>query len=407
MKTIGILFGMESTFPPALVERINSMNVDGISAEFVKVGGVKMADLMKYDVILDRISQDIPFYRAILKNAALGGTRVVNNPFWWSADDKFFNYALASKIGIPVPRTVLLPSKNHPPETTADSMRNLIYPLNWEEIFEYVGFPAFLKPHAGGGWKHVYKVDNPRELFEAYNKTNDLVMTLQAAVDFTEYYRCYVIGKKYIHIMPYEPRNPHHLRYVAGFTLTPERKKQLEEYCLKIVNALDYDMDTIEFAVQDDIPYAIDYLNPAPDAEKSSVQEDNFEWVLQHTAKYLIELAQEGRRIPQEYKWSHFIAPNDSAASTSKAPSKRGPKAKTAQADTVAPAKIPAKRGRKPKAVAELPVEKPAAKRGRKPKAVAEAGAAAPKKMGRPRKVVDTATAEGTAAKAGKRSKKK
>ncbi len=318
MKTIGILFGMESTFPPALVERINSMGIDGISAEFVKVGGVKMADMMKYDVILDRISQDIPFYRAMLKNAALTGTRIVNNPFWWSADDKFFNYALASKIGVPVPNTVLLPSKNHPPETTAESMRNLIYPLNWEEIFEYIGFPAFLKPHAGGGWKHVYKVENPHELFAAYNKTNDLVMTLQSAVDFTEYYRCYVIGKKYIHIMPYEPRNPHHLRYVAGFTLTEARKKQLEEYCLKIVNALDYEMDTIEFAVENDIPYAIDYLNPAPDAEKSSVQEENFEWVLHHTAKYLIELAQEGRRIPTEYKWSNFIAPIDAPVSASK-----------------------------------------------------------------------------------------
>lgn len=401
MKTIGILFGMESTFPPALVERINSMNVDGISAEFVKVGGIKMADLMKYDVILDRISQDIPFYRAMLKNATLTGTRVVNNPFWWSADDKFFNYALASKIGIPVPRTVLLPSKNHPPETTADSMRNLMYPLNWEEIFEYVGFPAFLKPHAGGGWKHVYKVDNPRELFEAYNKTNDLVMTLQAAVDFTEYYRCYVIGKKYIHIMPYEPRNPHHLRYVAGFSLTPERKKQLEEYCLKIVNALDYDMDTIEFAVQDDIPYAIDYLNPAPDAEKSSVQEENFEWVLHHTAKYLVELAQEGRRIPQEYKWSNFIAPiatTSSAASNVKA--KRGRKAKTADA----PAEKPAKRGRKPKP-APMPAEAPA-KRGRKPKVTTESAPATPKKMGRPRKVVDAGQTDG-AATVRKRSKKK
>lgn len=323
MKTIGILFGMESTFPPALVERINSMGVDGISAEFIKVGGIKMADMMKYDVILDRISQDIPFYRAMLKNATLTGTRVVNNPFWWSADDKFFNYALASQIGIPVPKTVLLPSKDHPPETTAESMRNLMYPLNWEEIFEYIGFPAFLKPHAGGGWKHVYKVDNPHELFAAYNKTGDLVMTLQAAVDFTEYYRCYVIGKKYIHIMPYEPRNPHHLRYVAGFTLTAARKKQLEEYCLKIVNALDYDMDTIEFAVQDDIPYAIDYLNPAPDAEKSSVQEENFEWVLHHTAKYLIELAQEGRRIPTEYKWSNFIAPIPASKPAPKAKKKK------------------------------------------------------------------------------------
>ncbi|GAB1429446.1 hypothetical protein MASR2M18_02780 [Ignavibacteria bacterium] len=317
MKTIGILFGMEQTFPPALVEYINSMGVDGITAEFVKVGGVKMDDLSKYDVILDRISQDIPFYRAMLKNAALHGTIIVNNPFWWSADDKFFNYALAHKIGVPTPRTALLPSKQHPPDTTAESMRNLIYPLNWEEIFEYIGFPAFMKPHAGGGWKHVYKVDNPTELFTAYNKTGDLVMTLQEAIDFEEYYRCYVIGRKYVRIMPYEPRNPHHLRYVAGFTLTEERRAQLEDYCLRLCNALGYDFNTVEFAVRDGIPYAIDFLNPAPDAERTSVQEDNFEWVLQTTAKYLIELAQQGRKVPSEYKWSSFV--NGAPAATDKA----------------------------------------------------------------------------------------
>ncbi len=312
MKKIGILFGMEQTFPPALVERINSMNVDDVTAEFVKIGGIKMDELAKYDVILDRISQDIPFYRAFLKNAALHGTIIVNNPFWWSADDKFFNYSLANKIGVPTPRTVLLPSKQHPPDTTSESMRNLMYPLNWEEIFEYVGFPAFMKPHAGGGWKHVYKVENPTELFTAFNKTSDLVMTLQEAIDFEEYYRCYVIGRKYVRIMPYEPRNPHHLRYVADFTLSEERKVQLEDYCLRLCNALGYDFNTVEFAVRDNIPYAIDFLNPAPDAERTSVQEDNFEWVLQHTAKYLIDLAQQGKKIPSEYSWSRFVGKNNS-----------------------------------------------------------------------------------------------
>ncbi len=73
MNKIGIIFGMENTFPPALVEKINSMRVDSVSAEFVKVGGVKMADPSGYRVIIDRISQDIPFYRAFLKNAALAG----------------------------------------------------------------------------------------------------------------------------------------------------------------------------------------------------------------------------------------------------------------------------------------------------------------------------------------------
>ncbi len=322
MKVIGLLFGMEQSFPPALVERINSTAPDGIRAEFVKIGGVKMADLMKYDVILDRISQDIPFYRSMLKNAAITGTRVVNNPFWWSADDKFFNYALMSKLGVPIPKTVLLPTKDHPPTTTSESMRNLMFPLNWEEVFEYIGFPAFLKPHDGGGWKHVYKVNSPQEFFEAYHKTGDICMTLQAGVEFTEYYRCYAIGKKYFHIMPYEPRNPHHLRYVADFTLTPRRKKQLEGYCQKIVDALGYDFDTIEFAVQDDIPYAIDFLNPAPDAEAASVQQENFEWVLDHAAKYLIELAVEGRKIPQGYTWSEFLSGSGATTAPKKATTK-------------------------------------------------------------------------------------
>jgi hypothetical protein len=306
MKKIGLLFGMEQSFPPALVHEINNRHA-GVSAEFVRIGGVTLETLFDYDVILDRISQDVPYYRAMLKLAALKGVRVVNNPFWWSADDKFFNYALAQSVHIPVPKTVLLPSKNHPPDTTAESFRNLVYPLNWQELFDYVGFPAYLKPFDGGGWKHVYKVESVDEFFEAYNETEDIVMTLQEGIDFTEYYRCYCIGKKYVRIMPYEPRNPHHLRYQAEFSPSPAMLARLEELCIQICTMLSYDFNTIEFAVRDGIPYAIDYMNPAPDAERTSVQEDNFEWVLSTTASYLIELAQQGRKMPQEYAWSSFI----------------------------------------------------------------------------------------------------
>src|SRR3981081_1736424 len=103
---------MENTFPPAVVEKINSMNVDGVTAEFVKIGGVRMDVPQKYAVIIDRISQDIQFYRAYLKNAALHGTIVVNNPFWWTADDKFFNYALAHQIRVAIPQKGILPHNN-------------------------------------------------------------------------------------------------------------------------------------------------------------------------------------------------------------------------------------------------------------------------------------------------------
>ncbi len=143
MKKIGILFGKENSFPQAFVDRINSKNEKDIVAEFVKVDKVFQGEPLDYAVIVDRISQDVPFYRSMLKNAAICGTAVINNPFWWSADEKFFNNALALKIGVPVPKTVLLPSKEHPDDTSEESFRNLSYPFNWHAIFKYVGFPAY------------------------------------------------------------------------------------------------------------------------------------------------------------------------------------------------------------------------------------------------------------------------
>src|SRR5678816_3427814 len=153
---IGILVGMENTFPPALIEKINSLDA-GVTAEYITVGGVKMAEPTGYRLIFDRISHEIPFYRAYLKNAVLNGTLVVNNPFWWSADDKFFNYSLATKLGVAVPKTVLLPQKSYKPGVTDASLRNLEFPLKWDEIIDYIGLPAILKPFDGGGWRDVYK----------------------------------------------------------------------------------------------------------------------------------------------------------------------------------------------------------------------------------------------------------
>ena len=216
MALIGILFGMESTFPPAFVERINAMQLPDVQAEPVHIGAVRMDEPHRYRVIVDRISHDIPFYRAYLKNAALGGTTIINNPFWWSADDKFFNYALAARLGVAIPPTVLLPHKEHPTGTTERSMRNLHYPLDWDSTFKYVGFPAFLKPFDGGGWRDVYKVNNREEFFSAYDQTRTLCMTLQRAVNFKEYFRCYVVGQEHVRVMPYDPRAPFHERYVRN-----------------------------------------------------------------------------------------------------------------------------------------------------------------------------------------------
>ena len=304
VKKIGVLFGMENTFPAALVERINSMGVktkdgDGISAEFVQVGGVRLDKPPAYAVIVDRISHDIPFYRAFLKHAALFGSVIINNPFWWSADDKFFNYSLAKKLGVAVPATVILPHKKYPEGTNERSMRNLEYPLDWDGVFEYVGFPAFLKPVDGGGWRDVHHVHNPEEFFHAYDQSRDLCMTLQAAVNFNEYFRCYVIGQEKVHIMPYDPRRPHHERYLQN---PPEYDKKLlervEKDALALCKALGYDINTVEFAVEDGVPYAIDFMNPAPDADVHSVGQANFEWIVNAVAELAVEKAKTAPLTP-------------------------------------------------------------------------------------------------------------
>lgn len=307
MKKIGILYGMEESFPPAIIERINGRGVPGVRAESLLTDAVRMAYPSGYALIIDRISHDIPFYRSFLKNAVLTGTTVINNPFWWSADDKFFNYALASKLGVAAPPTVLLPEKVHPPGTTSRSVRNLHYPLDWEAIFNYVGFPAFLKPHDGGGWQHVYKVNNPQELFDAYDLTGDLCMVLQRGVDFDEYFRCYVVNREKVHVMRYDPRQPHHLRYVPGNPPPdPAMHQRLVQDSLTLCKALGYDLNTVEFACQESVPYAIDFMNPAPDAALESVGPENFEWILNAVADMALQKVQEP---PEELPltWARFL----------------------------------------------------------------------------------------------------
>ncbi len=304
---IGIIFGMEETFPPALVNRINAMNVPGVSAEAVVIGAVRMDEPYRYRVIVDRISHDIPFYRAYLKNCALAGTTIINNPFWWSADDKFFNFALAARLGVAVPPTVLLPHKLPPPNTTDKSLRNLRFPLEWDAVFEYIGFPAFLKPFDGGGWRDVTKVDSPDEFFAAYDRSRDLCMTLQRGVDFQEYFRCYVVGQRSVRIMPYDPRAPHADRYVRHPpAYDPALLERVERDALTLCRALGYDLNTVEFACERGVPYAIDFMNPAPDADVHSVGQDNFDWIVQTMADLAVEQAL-APPAPGRYRWDAFL----------------------------------------------------------------------------------------------------
>ena len=311
MKTVGILVGREKTFPQALIDRINERGGGEVVAGYVEVGGVRLDEGRRYDIIIDRISHEVPFYRAFLKRAALEGTQIINNPFWWSADDKFFNYSLAVKLGVAIPKTVLLPQKDYIEGITSESLRNLEFPLDWQGIVDYVGMPAIIKPFDGGGWKNVSRVNSIEELWQIYDTTGTLCMTLQEFVAFDQFVRCYCIGQEEVMIMPYDPRKP----YLSGEQYIQDPNYLSAELAERITNdvrtlcrALGYDINTVEFAIKDGIPYAIDFMNPAPDAELASVGEFYHNWVTDTVVNLVFRrLAEPQTEV--RYRWDAMLNP--------------------------------------------------------------------------------------------------
>lgn len=309
MKKVGILAGREVTFPESIIKSINEKGGGTVTAEMITVGGIRLDEPKKYDVIIDRISHEVPYYRAMLKRFALEGTYIINNPFWWSADDKFFNFCLAAKLGVAIPKTVLLPQHSYIKDITSESLRNLEFPIDWQGVVDYVGFPAFLKPFDGGGWKNVSKIHNMEELFREYNDSGTLCMTLQEGVEYDHFVRCYCVGKEKVLVMPYDPSKP----YLSGMQyvdvddyLTPELHERVEQDVRTICNALGYDLNTVEFAIKDGVPYAIDFMNPAPDAELASVGEKNHRWIVDNMTEFILNKLETGWEMP-EYRWSSML----------------------------------------------------------------------------------------------------
>ncbi len=155
-------------------------------------------------------------------------------------------------------------------------------------------------------------------------------MMYQKAVEFNEYFRCYVVGQSKVHIMPYDPRNLHHERYVQN---PPEYDKKLlarvEEDALKLCRALGYDLNTVEFAVENGIPYAIDFMNPAPDADLHSVGKDNFDWIVREVADLAIAKCKSAPQVP-DLRWSTFLSGPKTKPAAKEPAAKKMPEKKAA-----------------------------------------------------------------------------
>jgi hypothetical protein len=277
----------------------------GVTAELVKLDAVRMDEAVPYAVIVDRISHEVPYYRSYLKHAALQGCTVVNNPFMWTADDKFFGASLATRLGIPSPKTVALPNKDYVAGIKHDeSLRNLSYPLDWQGVADYVGMPCVLKDAHGGGWRDVYVCKSLDELIEHYNGSGRLQMVVQEFIEWEHFVRCLAIGQQEVLPMKYDPKERRYL--VEHAHLSPELGNRVYENSLTLMRALGYDMCSLEWAIRDGVPYAIDFMNPAPDMDVNSLTPHYFSWAVEKMADMAIRLATEPRRNV-DVRRGHFL----------------------------------------------------------------------------------------------------
>lgn len=301
-KRVGLMVGREWSFPPAFTEEVHRRDA-GVTVEYVKIGGAAMDAPRGYDVIIDRISHEVPYYRTYLKQALVQGATVINNPFMWSSDDKFFDAALATRLGVASPRTMALPNKAYLPGIVHDeSLRNLEYPLDWDAVIDYVGMPCVLKDAHGGGWKEVYVCRSREELLHHYNNSGLLTMVVQEFIEFEHFVRCLCLGQQDVLPMKWDPGERRYL--VEHAHLSPALGARIVRDCRTLCGALGYDMNSLEFAVRDGVPYAIDFMNPAPDMDINSLTPHYFEWVVSHMADLAIRLATHPRRQSRSLKWS-------------------------------------------------------------------------------------------------------
>jgi hypothetical protein len=308
---VGLMVGREWSFPPAFIEEVARRD-EGVVVEFVRLGGTGMDEPCEYSVIIDRISHEVPYYRSYLKHAVLEGVTVINNPFMWTADDKFFGASLISRLGVASPRTLALPNREYVPGIKHDeSLRNLDFPLDWDAIFDYVGMPCILKDAHGGGWKEVYVCRSPEEVFHHYNNSGRLLMILQEFIEWQQFVRCLCIGQEEVLPIRYDPGERRY--HVDHAHLSDELGTRIVEDSLKIVRALGYDMNSMEWAVRDGVPYAIDFMNPAPDMDINSLTPHYFEWAVTRMADMAIRLAHEPRPQLGELRWNRLFTPDTGA----------------------------------------------------------------------------------------------
>ena len=212
-----------------------------------------------YHLVVDRLSYRFPYIREALKIMAMRGTYIINNPFAASESNKFLDYEICKRIGVPTPLTILLPDIS-----IEEEIKGIVKSPNWEKIAQELGLPCVIKPYDGYGWFDVFVVNSLDEMKRVYDSCHSsYVLMAQQYIYYKDYYRVFCINKKEVLFIKWIPRPLGAGEYL--FTdqhILNDKKDLITELTIKFNTVLDRDISAIEWCFDSEgKPWAIDTFN--------------------------------------------------------------------------------------------------------------------------------------------------
>ncbi len=279
--SLGLLLGTEEDWPRAFEELLGRLGpiqaADGtkheVTSQRLTIEPFDLRQEVRHDLVIDRLAYWYYHPREWLKKAALThDTYLLNSPFTFQSMEKHSAYCAMLRLGLKVPRTVLVPYKN-----PVDNVRWAYTAAQYNDSFDLdaiaddLGYPLYMKPFDGGGWRGVSRVENQAELHRAYDESGEMLMHLQATVDYDYFARCLSIGPETM-VMDFRPGEPMHNRYAVSHHFLSDQAGWEAETVSKVVNAFfGWEFNSAEMLVAGDEVHPIDYANACPDVALTSL----------------------------------------------------------------------------------------------------------------------------------------
>jgi hypothetical protein len=317
---IGLLLGAEEDWPQAfetILARVGPLRIDGtehrFASERLTIEPFDLTDPVRTELVIDRLAHWYYHPREWLKKAALvNGTYLLNSPFTFQSMEKHSAYCAMLRLGLKVPDTILVPYKN-PVDNVRWAFTSERYnrPFDLPALAERLGYPLYMKPFDGGGWRGVSRVEDPEDLQRSYDASGEMLMHLQSTVDYEHFARALSIGPETM-VMDFRPEKPMHERYAVSHGFLSDSAGHQARAISRVVNAFfHWEFNSAEMLVAGDEVYPIDYANACPDVAVTSLHY-YFPWAMAALVRWSVYCVATGRRGNVDLETARYFEIADS-----------------------------------------------------------------------------------------------